>query len=58
MNGQAGKGDKSRVKDVERYRKNFDAIDWKNKRRGNVSPLYNVGRCKWIFRGEFPPDFK
>lgn len=23
-----GKGDKSRVKDLERYRKNFDAIIW------------------------------
>lgn len=28
-----GKGDKSRVRDIERYRKNFDAIQWAKPRR-------------------------
>lgn len=46
-----GKGSKSRVKDVKRYRKNFDSIDWRDKPQPK-SPYDNL--YKWIARAAFP----
>jgi len=40
-----GKGSKSRVRDVESYRKNFDAINWRKVKRIKNPKL------PWFFRG-------
>lgn len=39
-----GKGDRSRVNDIERYRKNFDAIDWDEPDDATTEALQNLAK--------------
>lgn len=52
-----GKGSKSRVRDTKRFRENFDAIDWREKRVKSVKTHFDYLLAE-IPRGVFPTQYK